>query len=231
VEKILLIESSASVCSIAISEGDKLLKLSEFEKANSHSVVLAPMIRDLLKELDLQINQLDAVAISAGPGSYTGLRIGTATAKGICYASKLPLIAVSTLEAMASFHQMSHPGFDFYIPMFDARRMEVYTGAWSKNGKRVMNQQAIVLDSNPYVKLQESGSCLFMGSGVEKALDLLDHKGSKYEIQARPSAEHLLKIAHNSFITNVFEDVAYFEPAYLKAFWTPSPPPGLKHST
>ncbi|MFT4537046.1 MAG: tRNA threonylcarbamoyladenosine biosynthesis protein TsaB [Saprospiraceae bacterium] len=217
---ILNLETSAKVCAVALSNGPECIDNREYPVANSHSSVLTGLIATILEENKLKMTDLRAISISAGPGSYTGLRIGTSTAKGLCYALDIPLIAVSTLESMAWGAQKQHSDYDFYVPMIDARRMEVYTASYDKSLQVLQKPRPLIVDKNPYIELLQKGRVLFVGNGVEKCMDLLAHNMADYEIQAIPLASDMCELAHNSFIINKFEDVAYFEPAYIKAFWT-----------
>jgi tRNA threonylcarbamoyladenosine biosynthesis protein TsaB len=220
--RILHLETTAAVCSVALSMGEELLVLKEHQEPNAHSRVLLTLVDLAMEEAGWSPSQLDAVALSAGPGSYTGLRIGSATAKGLCYALGLPLVAVDTLQAMAWGARKRYPEAHFYAPMLDARRMEVYSAVFDKNLETIFPPSALVLVDNPYLTWLDSGPVVFSGSGVEKAQNLLHHKQAIFEIQAFPGAENMVKLAHKRFIYNQLEDLAYFEPNYLKAFWSPA---------
>ncbi len=219
--RILHLETSASVCSVAVSEDGEPIALAEHEESNAHSRVLFSLIRDVLEQAGWKKSDLGAVALSAGPGSYTGLRIGSSAAKGICFSLNLPLIAVDTLSAMAFGAKKRLPGCLAYVPILDARRMEVYTAAYDSGGQNVMPPIAVVIENNMFCALLEAGPVLFAGSGVQKCMHLLDHRNALFEIHARPGAEDMSTIAHKMFINNELEDIAYFEPRYLKTFWSP----------
>jgi tRNA threonylcarbamoyladenosine biosynthesis protein TsaB len=219
--RVLHLETTAAVCSVALSEDDRLVQLLEHEEPNAHSRVLLSLINQLLLESGWSRNQLDAVALSAGPGSYTGLRIGSSTAKGLCFSLGIPLIAVDTLQAMAHGARILHPGCSTYIPMLDARRMEVYTATYNASGDCLSPSRALIVEENVFENILQEGSVLFCGNGVEKCLNYLHHRNAVFEILLRPSASHMLSIAHNRFINNELEDIAYFEPRYLKDFWSP----------
>jgi len=222
-ERILHLETTAAVCSVALSLGSQLVVLKEHQEANAHSKVLLSLVDQAMQEAGWSRQQLDAIALSAGPGSYTGLRIGSATAKGLCYALQRPLIAIDTLMALALGALKRHPEAYFYAPMMDARRMEVYTAVYDPFLKIIFPPSALALVDNPYVKWLESGPVVFSGNGVEKAQNLLHHKHAIFEIQVQPTAINMVELAHKRFIYNQLEDLAYFEPHYLKAFWSPSP--------
>ena len=219
--RILHLETTAGICGVALSDGEgEVVLVREHQEPNAHSRVLVPMIQTTLREAAWAVGDLDAVAVSAGPGSYTGLRIGGSAAKGICFATGLPLIAVSTLEAMASGIRQTMPAADFYIPMLDARRMEVYTAVYAHSGTCLQADHPLVVTENPYLPWLEQGSVLFFGSGAEKCRELLAHKNALFEISAVSRVQDMLPLAHKSFNINSFEDIASFEPSYLKAFWT-----------
>ncbi len=221
---ILHLETTAAVCSVALSRDGQLLAELEHEEPNAHSRVLPGLLSQVLDLAGLKREQLNAVSLSAGPGSYTGLRIGSSTAKGIAYGLGLPLLAVPTLAAMAGAAFRRHPGAYACVPMMDARRMEVYTAAYGADGRVFFPPQALVVKENFALSLLETGTVVFCGNGVEKCADLLHHKQALSEIQARPRASDMVDIAHKMLINRDLTDLAYFEPHYLKDFWTPVPP-------
>ncbi len=219
--RLLLMETTAEVCSVALGDGEELLCCVEHEEANAHSRVLLDLIDRALAELGWTSADLEGVALSAGPGSYTGLRIGSSTAKGLCFGLGIPLIAVDTLLATAFAMHQQHPEAKFLIPMLDARRMEVYAAVYDSALKSLLKPGPIVIVDNLFIPYLELGPVLFAGNGVEKCMEILHHKNAIFEIHLRPSARNMLNIAHKMFINNELEDIAYFEPRYLKAFWTP----------
>lgn len=220
--RLLHLETTAGVCGVALTEGEgRVVVLREHEEANAHSRVLAPMIEAALAEAGWRVGDLDAVAVGSGPGSYTGLRIGASTAKGLCYAAGLPLIAVPTLEALAGELARRHPAAAHLVPLLDARRMEVFTAAFARDGQVAITPRALVLDeTHPFGELLASGIVAFGGSGAEKARPLLGHKNAVLEISLVPRVAYGCALAHKYFKINAFEDVAGFEPQYLKAVWT-----------
>lgn len=223
---ILLIETSSPVCSVGLAEGPELAALAESDVDRSHAVVLPSLIDRVTAEAGTALSGLDAVAFSSGPGSYTGLRIGASTAKGLAYGLERPLLAVDTLRAMA-LHVAGRAGDPegVYCPMIDARRMEVWTAAFDAEGRTLAGPGPVIVSKeDSWPPGAPNGRIYYFGSGAAKCRDLLDHKRAVFEIQARPSAEHMPALAHKSFISNDFEDIAYAEPRYLKAFWTPRPP-------
>ncbi len=221
--RILHLETTAGICGVALSEGEgRPVLVREHEEPNAHSRVLAPMIQAILEEAGWSVADLEAVAIGAGPGSYTGLRIGTATAKGLCFALGLPLIAVPTLEALAFALRAKHPDALRYVPLIDARRMEVYWAGFGQDLAELDTARAWIVENNPFQPVLDQGVVVFGGSGADKCREILGHKNARFEISLVPRVEQGIGLAHKRFKTNVFEDVGHFEPHYVKAFWTPA---------
>ncbi len=211
----LLIETSSPICSIAIADKNGIVAIKEEDSGLRHAALAPLFVHDLMK-----IHQPDAVVISAGPGSYTGLRIGTSLAKGICYGQDIPLIAVSTLKAMVDgFPEKQQSAPDtLFIPMLDARRMEVYTAVYNREGNKILPVQPMILDKNSFNQLIDKSLVLF-GSGSIKAQTLWEHKlNCRFAGNFHLSAKHLLPQAIKKFDGNQFEDLGYFEPFYLKNF-------------
>ncbi|MGC9331468.1 MAG: tRNA (adenosine(37)-N6)-threonylcarbamoyltransferase complex dimerization subunit type 1 TsaB [Bacteroidales bacterium] len=224
--RILHIETSGKTCSVAISKDDSLTDSDSISEDKSHARHLTPMIQRLLHHNKLTYNDLDVVAVSAGPGSYTGLRIGVSVAKGICYAAGLPLIAVPTLEIMlkhlfTSFDKTSD--FDLFVPMIDARRMEVYQACFTSDGKRISDVSPLILNVNAYRDQLEKHKMLFFGNGAEKAEKVITHPHAFFIPGVMPDARYMVSGALNRFRHKNFEDVAYYEPFYLKAFQATTP--------
>jgi len=217
---ILCIETSTTNCSVAISENGELLSLVEFDsKKFSHAEQLHVLIKEALDQSSLKLTDLDAVAISKGPGSYTGLRIGVSAAKGLCYALDLPLISCPTLEVLA--RQIVQDKTEYpIIAMIDARRMEVYSSVFDRNYKSVQLVSAKILDEDSYAELFESYENLYaIGNGVTKFKEITNSPERFIFIeQKNPSAKEMISIAEGKYISQDFEDVAYFEPYYLKDF-------------
>jgi tRNA threonylcarbamoyladenosine biosynthesis protein TsaB len=213
---ILCIETATKSCSIALAKQGQLLGCKESVSENySHSEQLTVFIEDLLQEHKLSVKDLDAIAISSGPGSYTGLRIGASTAKGLCYALNIPLIAISTLEAMAQLMAEQHSDKTL-CPMIDARRMEVYCALFGTDQSTEV--QAKVIDEASFSQELEQGSILFFGDGADKCQETLTHPNAHFELGIYPSAKGMIALAHHQFQQQNFEDVAYFVPFYLKEF-------------
>ena len=214
---ILNIETATKSCSVSLFNGEQLVGFKEhISKEFSHSEMLTGYIEDLLKDSDILFSQLVAIAVSMGPGSFTGLRIGVATAKGLCYALKIPLISVSTLQAMA-FGVAKIFKADLYCPMIDARRMEVYSAFYDIKNKLIREIRADVVDPTSYYKLL-SVPIVFFGDGAEKLKNVIVHNNARFLDDVHPSAKNLGVLAYKKFIKNDFENIAYFEPYYLKDF-------------
>lgn len=220
---ILSIETATAVCSVCLSDGDKILGIKETSEHNSHSRVVAVFIDELLKETGVDKHKLDAVAVSKGPGSFTGLRIGVSTAKGLCYALDIPLIAVETLEAMAfGMKKLPLPKTNklpvVYIPMIDARRMEVYVSIYNNKLELQKATSAEIITSESYCDLQEVNYLMLAGDGAEKCRSVLTHPNISIIDNFSASASYLVEPANQLFEKGKFENTAYFEPFYLKDF-------------
>lgn len=217
--KILCIETATEVCSVAISVDGVSVQYRETSDQNSHSERLTVIIVELLKACSLTVSDLDAVAVSMGPGSYTGLRIGTSTAKGFCYGLGIPLIAISTLEAIANGAKQSLPeNQGVFIPMIDARRMEVYTATYAHDLSLLDEVQAKIVDEEFVKSLSSETSMIFCGNGVEKCKSLLQNLPHAIFAEGISSARFMADLVYEKFKKEQFEDVAYFEPFYLKEF-------------
>jgi tRNA threonylcarbamoyladenosine biosynthesis protein TsaB len=214
---ILALETTTKNCSVALFENEKLLYLKE-EKSDgySHAEQLTLFIEELIKTAHFSLKDINAIAVSKGPGSYTGLRIGTSTAKGLCYSLDIPLISVSTLKAMA-FSMALSENYDLFCPMIDARRMEVFSALFDKNSNEVRGVQADIVDEQTYAKFL-ANEVLFFGDGALKCKEIINHKNAKFIEGIFPSAKNLGILANAKFENKDFEDVAYFEPYYLKDF-------------
>ncbi len=214
---ILSIETSTSVCSAAFHENGKLLAFRELHIAHSAAAMLAVQIRELFEETKIQEKELQAVAVSAGPGSYTGLRIGVSTAKGICYGLRIPLIAIDSLWVLASGATQSSPP-DLLCPMIDARRMEVYCCLLSTSLEVIEGTHARVIDENSFTDQLASRSILFFGDGAQKCREVIRHPQARFADNLFNTAREMGALALNKFQNNQFEDLAAFEPYYLKEF-------------
>jgi len=219
---ILQIETATTVCSVALAKDGETLAFKQINERNIHAEVITLFIDDLLKENSISYGQLDAIAVSSGPGSYTGLRIGVSTAKGLCFAMDKPLIAVETLEAMADglITEIQLAGTDVLLcPMIDARRMEVYTAIFDTQGNRIKHTSAEIIDENSFDDLLKDRTILFFGDGAAKCQAVLGgNTHAQFITVFSNSAAYLTRKAYEKFSAGQFEDVAYFEPFYLKDF-------------
>lgn len=222
---ILSIETSTSICSVAVHKEGKLMANADLYLEKSHSNSLTPLIEQILKHCDLSMSEIQAVAVSSGPGSYTGLRIGLSTAKGLCYALDLPLISISSLDSMIVqvFNYYHQEGL-VYIPMIDARRMEVFYKVTNFKFSELNEMSNLVLTKNSfqdYVDRYEK--ILLFGNGAVKAFDLLNDQSEKFLLvnNINPSAQFYGELAFKKYESKEFEDLAYFEPNYGKEFYSP----------
>jgi tRNA threonylcarbamoyladenosine biosynthesis protein TsaB len=216
---ILSIETSTNTCSTSIHKGEKLLGFQELHIQQSHSKVLSLMIRDLLNYCGIHLNEVDAVAISEGPGSYTGLRIGASTAKGLCYGMEKPLIAINTLEAMAYRVIANLVSPAVLCPMIDARRMEVYCLIMDQKGQIIQPTAAKIVEKDCFKDLLSSQDVIFFGDGAAKCEGILgNNEHAKFIHGILPSAVGIGQLAYKKFALEEFVDIAYFEPFYLKEF-------------
>jgi len=214
--KFLLIETSTKNCSVALAEGDRVVDAMDFAPENySHAEKLHPCMDEILKRNHWTPEQLDAVAVGKGPGSYTGLRIGVSAAKGLAYALKIPLISVGSLEILARGIQTRE---GFIVPMIDARRMEAYTAVFDHAYRPVREIKAEILDENSFREFLEKGKVIFAGDAVEKAKKVIRHPNAVFADQHFPQAKHMAQPVMEKWNKKAFEDVAYFEPFYLKEF-------------
>lgn len=213
---ILHIDSTTKICSIALSKEDQLIQLEELNSDGlAHSEKLHLFIEECLRKMNIRPNDLSAISVSKGPGSYTGLRIGFSTAKGLCYGLNIPLIAIDTLTAMADSVAHNVEKDAVLIPMIDARRIEVFCSIHHK-GKEIETVHSRVLDEEPFDELN-SENVYYFGDGAEKAQEHLNTSWT-YLPYPNTSAKNLVSIAWQKFINDDFEDVAYFEPTYHKKF-------------
>lgn len=212
---ILHLETATKVCSVGLSLNGKLIGLKEIEEDGySHGENLNCFIEDVLLETCIKINDLSAISLASGPGSYTGLRIGAATAKGLCYALEIPLIAIDALTCLAEIAREKHPAGTL-CPLIDARRMEVYNLLYDTNGKALKEISADIIDETSYSEFEPF---IYFGDGAEKLQDIWADKNCVIDSTIRASASGQVKLAFQKFQENKFEDVAYWEPFYLKDF-------------
>ncbi len=224
---ILLLETATESCSVALSRGEEIIAEKYINEPKAHATLLAKYIKDILAENNLTIQDCSAVAVSEGPGSYTGLRVGVSCAKGLCYGANKPLIAVGTLDTIAQCaidNNLMNTGKDAsqqkectIIPMIDARRMEVYTALFNSKGEALTKTEALILDENSFNEQLNNGPVLFTGNGSEKFKPLVNHPNAIFAEQL-PHASGMRIIAADRLNKKEFKDCAYFEPFYLKDF-------------
>lgn len=214
---ILNIETATTNCSVAIAKNGKTLVLKEdYSQGFSHAECLHLYIDHVLKEANIEGRSLDAIAVSKGPGSYTGLRIGVSAAKGLCFALDRPLISIPTLEALS--HQVTQAEEGVIVPMLDARRMEVYSAIFNTSFKQIRETEAQILDETSFSEYLSRGKVYFIGNGVEKTKGLITHENAIYIDDKLPSASTMSLLSYLKLKEDQTEDVAYFEPYYLKDF-------------
>lgn len=220
---ILHIESSTSVCSVALSQDGEVVAHTEDREGPSHAKVLAPMVEEMISMADSHAIPLDAVAVSQGPGSYTGLRIGTSTAKGVCFGRSLPLIAVPTLKVMAVpvlLYNDELPDDALLCPMIDARRMEVYTAVYDRALREVVPVCAKVIAEDAFADILGERPVYFFGNGAMKCKEVIKHPRAHFIEEIDPVAKYMMPLAERALALEETVDVAYYEPYYLKEFVT-----------
>lgn len=218
---ILNIETSTDVCSVAISDNGQMIFNKEDHRGPNHAVKLGVYVDEALSFIDAHGISLEAVAVSCGPGSYTGLRIGVSMAKGICYGRDVKLISIPTLELMAVPVLLGeHPAEEdaLIVPMLDARRMEVYAKVMDRALKEVRPIQADIVDAETYKEYLDRGTVYFFGNGAEKCMEVINHPNARLVKGIEPLAKNMAPLAEKRFVEGKFEDVAYFVPFYLKDF-------------
>ena len=226
-ERIILIETSTTLCSVALAEDGKVTAYRESSAPKAHASLTAVFVQEVLEERGVKLADCDAVCVSKGPGSYTGLRVGVSTAKGLCFGSGKPLVAVGTLDTLVAqaaevagtvipSEAEGSASYRFIIPMIDARRMEVYSAVF-ENGTQITETTPVIVDENSFAEYLEQGPVLFIGDGAGKCADVIRHPNAQF-CQCNPKASAMLQPAVNAYRAQQFEDVAYFEPFYLKEF-------------
>ena len=224
-QRLILIETSTALCSAAIAENCVITAYRESSAPKAHASLTAVFIQEMLQERGITLADCDAVCVSMGPGSYTGLRVGVSTAKGLCFGAGKPLIAVGTLDTLVAQAQVADQVGDprFIIPMIDARRMEVYSAVFEIAGQagndahQITETAPAIIDENSFAEYLEQGACLFIGDGAGKCADVIKHPNARF-CQCYPKASAMLSPAIQALNEKRFEDVAYFEPFYLKEF-------------
>ena len=224
-DNIILIETSTELCSTAMASEGKIISYRESDRPRTHASLTAVFISEMLNETGMSIQDCSAVCVSMGPGSYTGLRVGVSTAKGLCFGGGLPLLAVGTLDTLVwqgitgeyFRNSQGDPDFRYIIPMIDARRMEVYTAVFSPDGKQLTETEAKIIDGGSFADQLAAGHVLFIGDAADKCRTVITNPNAHF-IQCCPKASSMLVPAMAEYKEKRFKDVAYFEPFYLKNF-------------
>ncbi|MBO8445753.1 MAG: tRNA (adenosine(37)-N6)-threonylcarbamoyltransferase complex dimerization subunit type 1 TsaB [Bacteroidetes bacterium] len=219
-ERIILIETATALCSAALAEDGKIVSYRESAEPRSHASLTAVFIKEMLDGRDCGVKDCSAVCVSMGPGSYTGLRVGVSTAKGLCFGAGIPLLAVGTLDILAGqavMEDMLPEGCRYIVPMIDARRMEVYTAVFTPDGKQITETAPLVVTEESFGQYLEEGPVLFVGDGAGKCADVIGHENAHFA-QCCPKASAMAGAASAEYKEKRFKDVAYFEPFYLKEF-------------
>lgn len=220
---LICIETATEICSVALSADNNCLCCLEDMEGNSHAEKIMLLIDHCLQQSGIKIEELNAVCISSGPGSYTGLRIGTSTAKGICYALGIPLIAVSSLKGIACGAAKEYPEFQLFCPMIDARRMEVYCALYDPHGNTIQDIHNEIITESSFEKELANAPVIFCGNGAEKCKPLLSTNPNSVFARTLSSAKNLIAPAFQAWEAKQFENTAYFEPFYLKEFKAGAP--------
>lgn len=218
---ILHIETSTDVCSVALSQDGVCLTENVDTNGPQHATVLAPYVEDAVSFADSHAIPLDAVAVSAGPGSYTGLRIGVSTAKGVCYGRNIPLLSVPTLKVLCTpllLYRDDIPDNALLCPMIDARRMEVYAAVYTRALTEVQPTSAVIVEEGSFADLLEKSPVYFFGNGANKCRETIKHPNAHFISGIAPLARNMMPLAERKFAMKQYEDTAYFEPFYLKDF-------------
>jgi tRNA threonylcarbamoyladenosine biosynthesis protein TsaB len=226
---IICLETATNLCSVALCSNERVVSLRESQDIKSHASLITVFIDEILKEQGLMVSDLKAIAVSRGPGSYTGLRIGVSAAKGIAYALSIPLIGIdTTLSMFTGFKgkgglETEDTGNLLFCPMLDARRMEVYCAIYDYSGSNIKKISAEIITEESFMNIPESKKIIFFGNGAEKCREVIKRKNASFIADFNVSAAHMLIPAYQAFKEHDFEDIAYFEPFYLKDFITSKP--------
>ncbi len=219
---ILNIETATKNCSVGISKNGELIASRELNDGSySHGENLHVFIEELTKETNISYQDFDAIAVSKGPGSFTGLRIGVSSAKGLCFSLDKPLISIATLASLANSLEVDKDSV--IVPLLDARRMEVYSSVFNYEFESIRNTQAEIIDENSFLSYLAKGKVYFLGDGAEKCKEIITHENAIFLDGYFPSAKQMAALSFEKYQNNDFEDVAYFEPFYLKDFLITKP--------
>jgi tRNA threonylcarbamoyladenosine biosynthesis protein TsaB len=226
---IICLETATNLCSVALCDSAGVISLRGSNESKSHASMLTVFIEEILREHGMRARELEAIAVSKGPGSYTGLRIGVSVAKGIAYGAAIPLIGIETTLSMfwgiaGSKYFSTEPEVNsLFCPMLDARRMEVYYAIYDSGGNKIKNISADIITEDTFVNIPESQKIIFFGDGAIKCKEVINRKNALFATDYMISASHMHKPVFQAFKDHRFEDVAYFEPLYLKDFITSKP--------
>ena len=226
---IICLETATNLCSVALCDSAGVISLRESNESKSHASVLTVFIEEILRDRGIKVTDLDAVAVSKGPGSYTGLRIGVSVAKGISYGASIPLIAIETTLSMfwgiagSNYFNEATAADALFCPMLDARRMEVYFAIYDSTGNKIKDISAEIIDEDTFANIPESQKIIFFGDGALKCKEVINRKNALFASDYMISASYMHKPVYRALINRSYEDVAYFEPLYLKDFITSKP--------
>lgn len=216
----LLIETAASVCSVATANANGIIAVRENDEGQQHATLITVFVEEVMKESGFGFETINAVVVSAGPGSYTGLRIGVSAAKGICFGAQLPLIAIDSLQALATGFAEEKKYTGTICSLFDARRDEIYFGIWNEKSKTIISSRSAILNDEFLSFINSIDSpIVFVGNGAEKVKKFLSNETHEYHSDFKSSSKFLNSAAIKKFIEKDFVDVAYFEPNYIKPFY------------
>lgn len=226
---VICLETATNLCSVALCDNAGIITLRESIESKSHASVLTVFIQEILKENGLKAGDLEAVAVSKGPGSYTGLRIGVSVAKGIAYGASIPLIGIETTLSMfrgiseSRLINLDAESNSLFCPMLDARRMEVYYAIYDSEGNKIKDISAEIINKDSFIKFPESQKIVFFGDGAKKCKEVINRENALFTDDFKMSSSYMHRPVFEAISNQRYEDVAYFEPLYLKDFITSSP--------
>jgi tRNA threonylcarbamoyladenosine biosynthesis protein TsaB len=212
--RILLVDTSTAVLSVGLSVDGTVVEERICTEARQQASLTAPLVKEVLDAQGISVKDCDAVCVGSGPGSYTGLRVGVSTAKGLAFGAGKPLLAVGTLDILAAGVEGE---YKYIVPMIDARRMEVYTAVYSPAGEKLTPIQALVVEEDSFAEQLEAGPILFVGDGALKCREVIRHPNARFQ-DAAPLVRYMAPLAEEAYAIGRFENLAYFEPFYLKDF-------------
>jgi universal bacterial protein YeaZ len=226
---IICLETATNLCSVALCDSAGVISLRESNESKSHASLLTVFIEEILRDHGIKVSDLDAVAVSKGPGSYTGLRIGVSVAKGIAYGASIPLIGIETTLSMfwgiagSKYFSEATAANTLFCPMLDARRMEVYFAIYDSTGNKIKDISAEIITEDTFANIPESQKIIFFGDGALKCKEVINRKNALFASDYMISASYMHKPVYKALNSRSYEDVAYFEPLYLKDFITSKP--------